>query len=374
MALKTFACGLLLALAASLAHGIPVCSGAQPFAGNPDYAEPKDRAVDGQGLRDDPPLGWRTMLFAGDKLVTAVGQEIWDTDLLAAKPVVKRLAGQEDRSGQSLKPGAGRDARFANIFGLALLPDGSLVGADQTGNCLFRVADPFGPACTVTLLAGTPQPVESVSPGDPPNVGDVDGPGESARFGLPEWPAVVGDATYFIDEGNSKLKKMAGDAAHTVTTVAKLPEGTYCAMIALQGKLYALANNTNSEGFILEIDPASGAVREVVRGRAEKFKGSGAINVSGLTTDGHGLFTTQSGQLLYVTLDGQVKSLAGTGDYIEFRQPYDWTKPQKADAVQLVTTRRVQTAGSSVFLGYKDGAVYFCATSATTYVERLLCK
>jgi hypothetical protein len=42
--------------------------------------------------------------------------------------------------------------------------------------------------------------------------------------------------------------------------------------------------------------------------------------------------------------------------------------------VQLVTARRVQTAGSNVFLAYKDGAVYFCAANTTPYVERLLCK
>lgn len=372
--IKTVVFVLLSLLTGLTAHAQPVCSKADLFAGNPSYEEPKDRAVDGQGLRDDPPLAWRTLLFAGDRLVTAVGQEIWYTDLSAAKPTVKRLAGKEDRAGQSLKPGAGQEARFANISGLALLPDGSLIGADQTGNSIFQVKDPFGPACTVTFLAGTTQAVESVSPGNPPNVGDADGPGAKARFGLPAWPATVGDTVFFIDEGYTKLKKMAGDAAHTVTTVAKLPDGTYYAMITLKGKLYTLANNTQSEGFILEIDPVSGAIREVVRGRAEAFEGSGAINVSGLTTDGTGLFTSQSGQLLYVTLAGKVTSLAGTGDYFEFRPSYAPTKPQKADTVQLVTARRIQTAGSNVFLGYKDGAVYFCAASSTPYVERLICK
>jgi len=374
MTLRTLAFGALSILVTSVVHGAPVCGDAELFAGNPEYAEPKHRAKEGQGLRDDPPLAWRTLLFVGDKLVTAVGQEIWFTDLTAEKPVVKRLAGKEDPAGQSLKPGPGRDARFANIFGLALMPDGSIVGADQTANTIFRVKDPFGPDSSMELLAGTTKPLDSVSPGRPPNVGDVDGPGASARFALPMWPAVVGDAIYFIDEGNSKLKSVANDAAHTVKTVAKLPEGAYYAMIALKGKLYTLANNTTSEGFILEIDPASGAIREVVKGRSATFEGQGSINVSGLATDGEGLFTTQSGQLLYVTLDGQVKGIAGTGNYFDFRQPYDPAKPQKADTVQLVTMRRTMTAGSNVFLGYKDGAVYFSATSTTPYVMRLFCK
>ncbi len=374
MTLRTFAFGLLASLVTSVAHAQPVCGDAELFAGNPVYAEPMDRAKEGQGLRDDPPLGWRTLLFVEDKLVTTVGQEIWFTDLKAEKPVLKRLAGKEDRSGQSLKPGPCRDARFANIFGLALLPDGSLVGADQTGNTIFQIKDPFGAACSVEFLAGTTKALESVSPGSPPNVGDIDGPGASARFGLPQWPAVVGDDIYFIDEGNRKLKKVANDAAHTVKTVAKLPEGVYYAMIALNGKLYTLANNSTSEGFILEIDPASGAIREVIKGRSATFESSGSINVSGLATDGKGLFTTQSGQLLSITLDGQVKSIAGTGNYFDFRQPYDPTKTQKADEVQLVTTRRTMTAGSNVFLAYKDGAVYFSAASTTPYVERISCK
>ncbi len=362
---------LLSSVGTTYAQAQPKVRSAELFAGNPNYDEPKDRAHEGQGLRDDPPLAWRTLLFVDDKLVTTVGQEIWYTDLKATPPVVKRLAGKENLTGQSLSPGPGAQARFANISGLALLPDGTLVGADQTGNDIFTVSDPFGPACKVSLIAGTTQAQESVSPGAPPNVGDVDGPGNRARFQLPEWPAVVGDTIYFIDEGTHKLKKVASDAAHTVTTMTTLPDGAYYAMITLNGKLYTLANNTTSEGFIVEIDPATGTQREVIRGRSDAFESDGAINVSGLATDGQGLFTSQSGQLLYITLDGKVSSLAGTGDYFDFRGGYDPTKTQKPDQVQLVTMRRVQTAGSNVFLAYKDKAVYFSAANTTPYVERL---
>lgn len=364
-------CIALLTLGVSLAHAQPKVTKADLFAGNPNYDEPKDRAKEGQGLLDNPPLAWRALLFVGDKLVTNMGQEIWFTDLSADKPVIKRLAGKEDLKGQSLRPGPVAQARFANIFGLAQLPDGSLVGADQTANTIFQVKDPFGPNATVEFLAGTTQALESVSPGNPPNVGDVDGPGNKARFALPQWPATVGNDIYFIDEGNSKLKKVASDAAHTVSTVTKLPDGAYYAMISLNNKLYAIANNTKSEGFIVEVDPATGALREVIRGRSTAFESNGSINVSGLATDGKGLFTTQSGQLLYITLDGKVTSIAGTGDYFDFRGGYDPTKTQKPDEVQLVTMRRNMTAGSNVFLAYKDNAVYMSATNTTPYVEKL---
>jgi hypothetical protein len=374
MRLYTLALGVISTLAAAVAHAAPVCSTAELFAGNPLYEEPMDRASEGQGLLDDPPLGWRSLVFIDDKLVTHAGQEIWYADLKAAKPVIKRLAGKENRSGQSIKPAACQDARFANIAGIAVKGDGSIVGADQTGNNIFVVKDPFGTNCHVTFLAGSTKAIESVSPGNPPNVGDVDGPGASARFGLVNWPAVLDENIYFLDEGHRKVKRVANDAANTVKTIAKLPEGVYFALITLNGKLYTVGNNSQSEGFIIEIDPSTGALREVVRGRAQTFGGSGALNISGLTTDGNGLFTSHRGELLYVTLDGKVKRIAGDGTTLEFRKPYDPKRPQKADSVQLVASRRTMIAGSNVFLAYRANAVYYSAAVTTPYVERVACK
>lgn len=353
----------------------PKVTKADLFAGNPNYNEPKERAKEGQGLLDNPPLGWRTLFFVGDKLVTTTGPEIWCTDMSAAKPVLKRLAGQEVRDNlESLKPGPAAQARFANLSGLALLPDGSLVSADTTGNTVFKVKDPFGPNATVEFLAGTIQAVDGVDPTHPPNAGDVDGPGNKARFSGPQWPAVIGNDIYVLDEieqGKVKVKKVAGGAAHPVSTIAQLPEGVYYGMIALNGKLYAIGNNTKSEGFVEEIDPATKATRDVIRGRPDAFESDGAIKVSGLTTDGKGLFITSSGQLLYLTLDGKVTSLAGTGDWFDYRGGYDPTKTQKPNKVQLVTQPRTATAGSDVFLGFKNNTVYMSAKNLTPYIEKL---
>ena len=351
MRMYTIALGVLSTLAAAVVQAAPVCSTAELFAGNPSYEEPMDRASDGQGLLDNPPLAWRSLLFVDDKLVTHVGQEIWYTDLKAAKPVIKRLAGRENRTGQSIKPGACQDARFANIAGIALKSDGSIVGADQTGNDVFLVKDPFGANCTVTFLAGSTKAIESVSPGSPPNVGDIDGPGASARFGLVNWPAVIDDNIYFIDENHRKIKRIANDSGNTVKTIAKLPEGVYFALIALNGKLYTVGNNTVSEGFIIEIEPGTGAIHEIVRGRAQTFGGSGALDISGLATDGKGLFTSHKGKLLYVTIDGKIKSIAGDGTTFEFRRPYDPTRPQKADSVQLVASRRTMISWFECLFG-----------------------
>lgn len=374
MKLHTIVFGVLLTLAVGAVQAAPVCSTAELFAGNPSYEEPMDRASDGQGLLDNPPLAWRSLLFIDDKLVTHVGQEIWYTDLKAAKLVIKRLAGRENRSGQAIKPGACQDARFANIAGIALKSDGSIVGADQTGNNVFLVKDPFGADCTVKFLAGSTKAIESVSPGRPPNVGDIDGPGASARFGLVNWPAVIDDNIYFIDENRRKIKRIANDPESTVKTIVTLPEGVFYALIALNGKLYTVGNNSMSEGFIIEIEPGTGAIHDIVRGRAETFEGSGALDISGLATDGKGLITSHRGKLLYVTIDGKIKSIAGDGTTFEFRRPYDPTRPQKADSVQLVASRRTMIAGSNVFLAYKDNAVYYSASAPTSYIERIACK
>jgi len=107
---------------------------------------------------------------------------------------------------------------------------------------------------------------------------------------------------------------------------------------------------------------------------ARRLGASGAIDISGLTTDGKGLFTSHRGELLYVTLDGKIKSIAGDGTTFEFRKPYDPLRQQKAHAVQLVGSRRTMTAGSNVFLAYRDNAVYYSASFNTPYDERIACK
>jgi hypothetical protein len=364
---------LALFLLSGAALSEPLCSTGDLFAGAPDFTDPMQRAVAGQGLRDAPPLGWRRLLFVGNKLVTAVGQEIWYTDLAAEKPVLKRLAGVENREGRSAVAGSCSVARFANIRGLASMSDGTLVGTDQAANDVFAIRGPFGPDCVVTKIAGATAPQTMIDPSHSPNTGDADGAGAQARLNQPSWLTLLGDVTYFIDD-NKKVKAVANDATHTVRTLATLPDGIYYALIGLKGKLYALGDNAASEGFILEIDATSAATRDVLRGRAEVWHSSGSTNLSGLATDGTGLFTTQSGLLLYVSLDGAVTPLAGDGSYVEFHSNYDPTKAHPAAELQLWATQRIQTAGSNVFLAYKDGSIYLSAKGLTPYIERISCK
>ncbi|BCW90018.1 hypothetical protein sos41_31860 [Alphaproteobacteria bacterium SO-S41] len=370
-ALAGFACGLMLAPAA-LAKA-PVCTTGTLWAGSPDYDDPSLRAKDGQALLDVPPLGFRDLLFSGDHLVTAVGPEVWVVDTAAAEPVLERLFGRDGE--RVARPGKCKQARLVNISGLALGPDGSISGADQMSNLIFQITDPFGPDCAVNFLAGATEPQDVVVPGRPARFGDADGPGAEAMLGSPDWVAVLDDGTiYFIDSSYDKLKRVLPDAAHTVETVVTLPEGTYFDLKVLNGALYALGQNSVSEGFIVTIDPASGEVEDFQRGRSDYWLGDGAINVSGLATDGKGLFTTQSGNLLYVPLKGDIEKIAGTGIWFDYEGDYDPHQPHPADELQLIAMRRTQTAGSNVFLAYHKDALYFSATGRSPYVMRIDCK
>lgn len=370
-----FAAGLsaVLALAPAVFADPLVCTSGELFAGAPDYSDPTERAADGQGLRDVPPLGFRTLAFAGDRLVTTVGPELWYADLAAASPVLKRFAGRES-SKRETKPGKCAQARFGNVSGLAVLPDGSLAGADQMANLVFVVTDPFGPDCSVAFIVGATEPQPSLNPGSPPSVGDADGPGADVLLRGPDWVAALDDGViYFIDTGNAKLKRVLTDPERTVETVAALPEGAYYALITLDGKLYAVANNDIGEGFLLEIGPATGEMREILRGRSDIWLSQGSINVSGLATDGVGLITSQSGQVLYVTLEGDITSIAGSGKYTDLEPGYDPLQSHPAAELQLWSRRRTMIAGANVFLGYRDGKIYYVALGETAYVVRIDC-
>ena len=63
MKIHTLLIGVFSMLISAVVQAAPVCSTAELFAGNPSYEEPMDRASDGQGLLDNPPLAWRSLLF-----------------------------------------------------------------------------------------------------------------------------------------------------------------------------------------------------------------------------------------------------------------------------------------------------------------------
>jgi sugar lactone lactonase YvrE len=115
-------------------------------------------------------------------------------------PIVGVLAGDgvpEPRDGEAHR------ARFADPFGVAVAPDGTIYVADGVGSHRIRRIAPDG---TVTTLAGGVRGFE-------------DGTGAAARFDTPSGVAVAPDgAVYIADTGNNAIRRVAPDGA--VSTVA----------------------------------------------------------------------------------------------------------------------------------------------------------
>ena len=362
----------------STADGPLSCTTASLFAGNPLHTDPTLRPDEGTGLLEDPPLAFRNLDHDGDILYTNVGPEVWSTDLSAADPVLHRVAGRENGSGPEFTDGACDQARFANLAGIAVLSNGDLIVADGNANAVLQIVDPQGD-CQVQYVAGTSEAQDSVLPTNPPNVGDADGPGASATFGLPKFPLVGdGDTVYVIDTGNQTIRAIANDADRTVSTVADLSPLGYDAhfgMTALGGKLYVLGQDFVSAG-VLEVDLESGAVSELVGGGPDVWlEDNSAPNPSGITDDGQGIIVVNHGIVFEITTDGEMTAIAGNGTSSFFSPGYDPLIEQDAANVELLhKPGRAGTAHANAFAHYLDGAVLYVGQADGVYVERIACS
>jgi hypothetical protein len=173
-----------------------------------EYADPRvaritrnivDRLV-GAGRKGDPdPMGapWTQ---------TALAQVV---DGAWAKSVVT-IAGAPT-TGMNPLPvdGPGASARFVGPDGVAVAPDGTVYVADAYTDQIRRIANDA--QHTVSTYAG-----DGID-------GTTNGPGASARFRYPAGLAVRADGTVFVaDADNHVVRAIAPDAAHTVTTYAGL--------------------------------------------------------------------------------------------------------------------------------------------------------
>ncbi len=360
--------------------GGAACTTGTLFAGNPLYSG-DERGPDpaGAGILEDPPLQWREVVFDGNRIFTHVGEELWVADLASGSPQVVRFAGQ--RGADQFNDGPCATARLANTHGMARLPDGSLVVADYNANALVVVTDPAGPACAVSYLAGTSEPLDPV-PFDVPNQGDTDGPGATAQFRGVKWPvADEQGAVYFVDETNKKVKKVATDAAHTVSTVASLADldfDTWTGMTRMGGKLY-LVGLGFSANIVLEVDPASGAKRPLVQGDGEAFppveSGESPI-LAAVTGNGTDLYVSGNGYVWQVSLDGSLTHVAGTGFHLDF-PPDGYDPAAEHPALELALKFNIgqgSSQGTSHFMSYHEGALYFTGINAVGYyVEKIDC-
>lgn len=359
------------------AKGDAACTTGSLFAGNPLHEDPAERPKDGTGLLEDPPFPHRQLVFSRGQVFTHMGQEIWRASLADKK--LHRVAGAE--GGMSLISGPCAKARFANIAHLALASDGSLFVSDQAANAILKVVDPLGDGCTVVRWAGAPKDLEGgISPSRRPNQGNVDGPGDKAKLGTPQRLALdPKDNVYFWEEDNNTIRKVANDAAHTVTTFAKnVTEGSG-AMISqtfMGGKLYVWGGD-GSDTFLYAYD-ADGKKTKVLKGRADLFGGSSSDsrNMGGIVNDGTSLIVFFNKQLFRITPAGEVTAIAGDDEIrTDFTAGYDVKKPQPAMKVQLPTRSMISTAGLNAYLAIDgDRDLYLSARYTNAYVVKLDCK
>lgn len=349
------------------------CTTGVLFAGNPTYPTPADRPTEGTGLLEDPPLGWRGMAQRFDTLYTSNGRQVWSTDLAAASPVLHLVAGVED--GFAFRAGPCAEARLANVAGIAMLVD-SVVVADANANAVVQIDQPDRAGCTVRYVAGTREPQESTNPFDPPNQGDADGPGAGATFRQPKWPVVgPGDVVYVWDAGNHAVRSIAADADRTVDTVATVDaDFVMQGMTLAGGKLY-LVGSTFTESAMFEVDPDTGDVTEVVRGRYDPWmtEGSDTPSAAGAATDGTSIITYSRGRIFNLSAAGEATHIAGNGAYAQFSGGYDATASHAALDLELLE-HNASTSGAQAFLHYRAPHLYFAGVGTSGYVVRITCE
>lgn len=371
----------------STSSGAPIgsCSTATLWAGNPtfDAPDPSTRPTDGTGILADPPFQWGSLTFVGSTLYTRDTGEIWYVDTSAASPVEKHLIGKNAGDETKIKFGACNAALLGAIQGMAVLKDGSLVAPDAWANDVIHIRDPQGAGCTVESWAGTKDDVTFTGT-NYPNLGDVDGPLGTSKIGYPTAIATDGtDTVYFYDGQARKFKKIANDAAHTVSTIGKMPDDLdICyGMINIGSTIYALGYGTSADGSVTNIYEIDGTnITKVGGGTADYWDLGTTPQLGGITTDGTNIIVAGMGYMWLVTLsDGKAKVIAGSGERVDLvKAGYDPKASHPALEVTLKPKGSASFAsvGSPDYLAFKDGAVYYRGhgVSTASYVEKIQCQ
>jgi hypothetical protein len=302
--------------------GDSVTCGARLIAGSTTFnreTDPTQWNAAGHPAKAEPPMRLFNLAGRGSQLLVSTDASVWLMDAAAAAPSFKRVFGDDTTTPAQYQPtGACSAGRVMAGDGLAWLPDGRAVIGDAWGNGVIEMSDPTSASCQVRPIAGTQVAIDTgdLMSGQIYEAGDVTGPGAQARFRRPD--DATGDAqgnVYVYDDSNMSVKKIASDAARTVTKLADLPAemNTINSMTAMGGKLYVGGGMSGGDK-IVEIDTATGAQRTVVSGAA--FPGAaGRTGVPiAMTNDGTNLYVyLWMGYVYRVTPSGAVTFIAGKG-------------------------------------------------------------
>lgn len=203
--------------------------------------------------------------------------------------MVYTLAGESSRGDRD---GPATEARFNDPLGVAVDRQGTIYVADTANNTIREIS----PSGTVHIVAGKPG-----------EGGDVDGPGETARFNSPHGIAVDWDGNIYVaDEGNASIRRVAPDG--TTVTVATRSAGL----------VRPTAVAVDALGDIFVADPARHTIDKIdPTGNLTIFAGSafvrGSVDGAGTAAqfdDPYGLAIDNIGSIYVADLNGTIRKIA----------------------------------------------------------------
>ena len=322
--------------------GLTSCANATLYAGNPYFTGTLGGwNPAGQDKLADPPLRNETLAVSGQTVYVDTNFEIWRTQ----GTQVLRVAGDENEPDSQYNPtGTCAAARFLSIKGVAVLPNGNVIVNDVRGNGLVELQSPTGTCMAAPYAGNQAKTLDTDITGEVASPGDVDGPGATAKFDGIGLPTVDAQGNvYIVDAGNTKIKKIANDAAHTVSTLFKygsVDQPLPLSMTALNGKLY-VAVGTVTNDILWEIDTQSGTQKVLYSGRGiyPNIDPSAEAVINAMTNDGTSLIVgSNKGYLYKVGLDGTVKAtLAGMGPFADFPTGLDLKNPIASASLPLTS-------------------------------------
>lgn len=272
----------------------PTCGAVTTFAGNGNaavvdgagvlasFADPRDIATDAAGN-----------VYVADK--TCVRK-------ITPSGIVTVLAGSATASGYV--NGIGTNARFGDVWGLALDASGNVYVADER-NAAIRMITPNGIVSTVAGGNGR---------------GNNNGAVATATFFSPQDVAVDAFGNLYIaDFGNNAIRKISGGIVSTLNT-SPITNGPVSLVADVSGYIYVAAYNSNK---IYKVTPS---------GATSVIAGSGALGnrndigvaasfgqPSGIAIDGAGnLYVCDYypyGLIRKITPSGIVSTIAGAGAF-----------------------------------------------------------
>ena len=224
--------------------------------------------------------------------------------------VVSTLAGD---GGEGFADGARAAAQFNRPYGLAPLPDGSVVVADASNHCIRLIAAGGGAVSTLAGKGG--------------ERGFADGPAAAARFSGPRGVIVGADGAIFVaDSRNHRIRRIKDGAVTTFAGSGEVGLADGVGAAASFSNPYGLALGPGGVLYVTEygghrvrmISPA-GAVTTLAgdgeQGFADGLGAAARFNrPSGLAVDTAGIVFVASNHRIRRITNGVVDTLAGSGE------------------------------------------------------------